>query len=261
MISTRYHVILVHGAGGGSWEWKLWLDHHSQCTYKYPNISLYPCHLEVFKYGRTFDTISIDDYTRQIVEFVGELSVDWCAEENRLVLLGASMGGVLITQACDYLHHQPHAMIFVCTTLPLIGPLHDRTSHDHVGTDQILPNRISYERSPLQSTIVAMPDCDLRLCEYVHRQWRDESGIILNTIYRGVQWKKYEKMRENNQTRFLAIIPADDEYISAQEQVRFAQLIKADYTVIPNLLHIGPLLSAQACDIADYVFMWLSETI
>ena len=254
-------MVLVHGAGGGSWEWKLWLDHHKQCQHKYPHLSLHPCHLEVFKYGRTYDTVSIEDYTLQIMEFIGGLCVDWDEGENRLVLVGASIGGVLITQACDNLQQRPYAMIFVCTALPLLEPFETRGSIVHDLSTSIFPNRIPYESSSLQSTVEAMPGCDPGLCEYVHRQWRDESGLILNTIHRGILWRSFEQMCMSKRSRYLVVIPGDDEYISSQEQVLFAERIGAEYKLIPKLLHMGPLFSPQTRDIADFVFLWLSEDL
>lgn len=259
MTSIHYHVVFVHGAGGGSWEWKLWLDHHRQCQHKYPHLSLHSCHLEVFKYGRTYDTVSTEDYTLQIVEFISGLYVDWNNGRSRLVLVGASMGGVLITQACDNLQQRPYAMIFVCTMLPLLEPFETRGSDVHDLSSSIFPNRIPYESSSLQSTVEAMPGCDPGLCEYVHQQWRDESGLILNALHRGVLWRSFEQMHMRKTTRYLVVIPGDDEYISAQKQIQFAQQIGAEYKVIPKLLHMGPLFSPQTLEIADFVFLWVSE--
>lgn len=258
----HHHVVLVHGAGGGSWEWKLWLDHHNrQGQHKYPYLSLYPCHLEVFKYGRTYDTISTEDYTLQIVEFIAGLHVDWNDGGNRLVLVGASMGGVLITQACDSLQQRPYAMIFVCTMLPLLEPFETRGPDVYNFTSSIFPNRIPYESSSLQSTVDAMPGCDPGLCEYVHRQWRDESGLILNALYQGVLWRSFQQMRMSKTSRYLVVIPGDDEYVSSQVQLLFAQRIGAKYKIFPKLLHMGPLFSPQTREIADFVFNWLSEDL
>ena len=101
-----------------------------------------------------------------------------------------------------------------------------------------------------------MPDCSLELCKHVHSLWRDESGIILNDIARGVLWKSYNKA---NKIRYLVIIPQEDEYISAHEQELFAQRISADYKIFPHLLHMGPLFSLQTPEIVHFALQWLCQ--
>jgi hypothetical protein len=68
-------------------------------------------------------------------------------------------------------------------------------------------------------------------------------------------------MRMSKTSRYLVVIPGDDEYVSSQEQLLFAQRIGAKYKVFPKLLHMGPLFSPQTREIADFVFNWLSEDL
>ena len=136
--------IAVHGGGGGAWEWDLWLP-----ELKCRKIYLEAINLEP-EAGR-YDSTSVEDYVHQVVEFSKRATAR--VHTDRVdVLIGASMGGVLVLKVCEYLN--PRAIILVCSCLPLGVP---RTLMEPSPTLKTFPPVVRWASGSFDDTVSCLP--------------------------------------------------------------------------------------------------------
>src|SRR5688572_9695876 len=102
ILAPKPVAVMIHGAGGGGWEYRFWKPVFETAGYRVVAPDLVP---ERGGYEKT----TFDDYVRQVVK-AGGTRPD--------ILIGASMGGVLVLKAAERL--QPRAIVLVCSTAPKI---------------------------------------------------------------------------------------------------------------------------------------------
>ena len=158
--------VMVHGAGGGGWEYHLWQPVFEKAGWVVIAPDLKPADggLEKTRFA---------DYLSQVQ--------DWSKRRGgKLVLIGASMGGILSLKAAETI--KPDAIILVNSTTPTgIGPRRG---------DAAAPAIIRWANGPREETEVAMPDSDQATIDYAWKRWRDESGAVVNEIRAGIQARK-----------------------------------------------------------------------
>lgn len=217
--------VMIHGAGGGGWEYRFWKAVFERAGYRVIAPDLVPV-----KGGLAKTTI--DDYVEQIVRV---------SKGHPLVLIGASMGGVLVLKAAEKLH--PNAIVLVCSTAPAgVG--------EHTPPVKPYPVVIRWKGGPYADTVSSMPDSDEATRKFAWPRWRDESGAVLNAISNGVVASK-------PLCRVLSVIPEADDTIPPARQQALAEWCGSDTLRFHGMSHVGTLMSRRGAEVAGLVVKWL----
>lgn len=224
--------VMIHGAGGGGWEYDFWKPVFEAKGFEVVAPDMMPVAAGLAATG-------FDDYLKQTV----------AAAKGRsdVVLIGASMGGILVLKAAETV--KPKAIVLVNP----VGPKHLRTLRT-----EAYPEIIRWKDGPLQDTIDSLPDGDRKTIEWAHPQWRDESGKVLNEIgVTGIDVKAPV-------CPVLMVIGNLDTDITPDESLKVASWAKADVFSYAGMSHIGPLMGLRreevASDIADWTLARLKSS-
>lgn len=241
-------LVLVHGAGGGAWEWIVWEETIRALQPSWECISVHLSPLE----GKDYETTSLEDYVEQVISSGQTVNRD----KRLLVLIGASMGGTLTAKAAETL--QPDALVFVCTTIPL---LIGRSSSTRPPPAPLSPARIEWQGGHLQATVDALPDATLDMCEFACARWRDESGAVVNSINAGVEVNLISPTAGGG-VPMCFVVPGDDDSIPPTRQVAFAHEIGAACVLeYEGMSHVGPLLGTRASEVCRDVVAFLLRDV
>jgi pimeloyl-ACP methyl ester carboxylesterase len=223
--AARPLVIMIHGAGGGGWEYRSWKPVFEKAGYRVEAPDLVPAAGGLAK-------TTVEDYVRQIVRVAGHTPA---------ILVGASMGGVLVLKAAEQIH--PKAIVLVCSALPAINTREDRKQEPY-------PDIVRWRGGPYKDTVDSMPDSDETTRKYAWPRWRDESGQVLNAIRAGVQVSRPA-------CPVLSVIPGADDTVPPAQQLELANWCHADAVRFQGMSHVGPLLSRRREEVARMVATWL----
>lgn len=219
--------MLIHGAGGGAWEWSRWCG-----VLKAHAIAAQVLELRPATQGLA-DT-ALQDYAAQVRAALQGL-------QRPRVLAGASLGGLLAAMCAS----EADALVLVNPLPP--APWHRR-----------LPERswdpvVSWQRNArLYSTRQAMQDADDASALWAFRHWRDESGQALSQAYAGVEVAKPD-------CPALFVASRQDEDVPPEIIFEWAQVWQADRLETLANSHVGPLLGRQAQAIATQAVAWLNR--
>ena len=92
---------MIHGAGGGGWEWDFWRETFEQRDWEVLAHDLEPS-------SKGLAETRLRDYVEQVVA--------WTAADDRLLLVGASMGGAIALLAAEQL--RPNGVVLVNSVVP-----------------------------------------------------------------------------------------------------------------------------------------------
>lgn len=216
---------MVHGAGGGGWEYRFWGPIFQKAGYHVIARDLVPAPGGLAK-------TTVENYIRQIVAWTPK-------RHGRLVLVGASMGGPLVLAAARRLH--PEAVVLV-NPVPEIGMPKRKRS----------PLVVRWANGPFKDTMDSMPESDDMTRLYAWRHWRDESGTVLNRLRRGIRAPRPAG-------RVLMVISSKDGDIPPALSYATAKRLRADVKTLPGASHVGPLLGRDAPKVASMVVKWLKR--
>lgn len=219
------HLLLIHGAGGGGWEWAIWqrvFQAHGLCSVA-PD-------LQPSRAGTAATTL--DDYLAQV-----RAGIDALPQPRALI--GASLGGLLAAACAD----AADALVLVnpLPPAPWSGALPERAWADVVpwGRD-----------ARLASTRHALPDADDATAIAAFRRWRDEPGGVL------AQSRRLELPTPRGP--LLCIASSDDADVPAATTAALAAAWNSELMCVPGS-HVGPLLGRNAAEVAARVVAWLSS--
>jgi len=218
--------LLLHGAGGGAWEWNIWrgvLQAHG--------IEISAPDLQPAPAGLAFTTWS--DYLAQAKEALRALPRPRAA-------IGTSLGGLLAAAVAEE-----------ADALVLINPLPPSPWHAQVPQrvrEGVVPWR---SEARLSSTSRALPDADPATALYAFRRWRDESGAVLREAAAGI-------VVAAPRCPVLCIASQNDEDIPAAVTASLAEAWLADSILLDSAGHVGALLGRSAADAARRTVAWLS---
>jgi len=223
------HVVMIHGAGGGGWEYDFWRPVWEKAGFEVSAPDMLPRNNH---YAQTTFT----DYLNQ---------TKTAAKGKRpLILVGASMGGILVLRAAETL--KPDALILMNSTSPL------GVSPPKGGNP--LPPVVIWENGPIQDTRDSLPDGDEKTVLWAHPKWRNESGAVLNTIRAGV--------RANPPTcPVLVVIGLEDADIPPANSMNLAKWANADVHSYVGTSHIGPLMGHRRIEIAEAAVQWSIQAL
>lgn len=222
-------VLMIHGAGGGGWEWNVWrrvfaAAGHAVAT---PDLQAVAAGVAATRW---------QDYLEQVATATQALPTP-------RVLVGASLGGLLALAAENDIE---------CAALVLVNPLPPLPEAASLPVSEAIPDLIPWGRdASLAGTRRALPEAEDAACHYAFRRWRDESGMVLNTARAGIELAA-------PRCPLLVIASERDEDVPPTLSTAFAQRVGASWLQVPGS-HVGPLLGPQAADCAGVTVHWLNS--
>lgn len=226
---AKPHVVMIHGAGGGGWEYDFWRPVWEKAGFQVTTPDMMPRNND---YAQTTFT----DYLTQ--------TKNSAKGKQPLVLVGASMGGILVLRAAETL--KPDAIVLINSTSPLgVNPPKGGNP---------LASTVIWENGPIQDTRDSLPDGDEKTVQWAHPKWRNESGAVLNTIRAGV--------RANPPScPVLVVIGLDDTDIPPANSMNLAKWANADIHSYAGTSHIGPLMGLRRREIAEAAVQWTLQAL
>lgn len=222
-------VIMIHGAGGGGWEYDFWKPVFEKQGFPVVALDLEPTDGD---YAKT----TVQDYIDQLKT--------WVPQGQRPVLVGASMGGILSLKVAEEL--DPVAIVLVNSVAPK-GIAEPRPTDD-------IPDIMVWKDGPFQDTVDSMPDSDRKTQEWAHKLWRNESGQVLRALRQGLEVKKPA-------CPVLVVIGTLDTDITPDTSQKIAAAYNADIKTYSQTSHVGPLLGRRAPEVARDVANWLQSRL
>lgn len=218
--------LMIHGAGGGGWEWDAWRRVFAAAGWRVSTPDLQPA-------AAGIAATRLADYEAQ--------ARDWIRELQPEVVIGASLGGLLAlsTQASSG------------TRRVLVNPLPPAGWPGVAPLRRTYPDLVSWRTTAsLASTARALPDADAATWHRAWRCWRDESGAVMNAAAAGISIAVPEGP-------VLVVVSAQDDDVPATTSKTLARALAADVLDCAGASHVGPLLGRSAPAVAERVLAWL----
>lgn len=221
------HALLVHGAGGGAWEWNLWRG-----VWQAQGIETDALDLQPVPAGLAATVLR--DYLVQVRAALRVLP-------RPRALVGASLGGLLASLTSDD-----------ADALVLVNPLPPAPWHAQLPVRE-WPEVVRWQGDArLASTHRAMADADDASALFAFRHWRDESGAALREARAGVAVRKPD-------CPVLLVASAQDDDVPPAVVAAMADAWGASRLQTSSTSHVGPLLGRHAAAIAGQAAAWLDE--
>lgn len=221
--------VLIHGAGGGGWEYDLWKPVLEKGGWNVVAKDLMPAR------GGLEKTV-FADYVAQVR--------DWLPKSGKVVLAGASMGGILALKAAETA--SPSAIVLINSTIPAGIAA---KGYPPRAPKPESPPIMRWANGPLRETREAMPDSDEKTILWAWKRWRDESGAVINTIQRGIAARKPS-------CPTLVVLGEKDTDIPYTTGLELAKWAGADVHLYHGMSHVGPLMSTRAAEVAAAMRHW-----
>lgn len=222
-------ILLIHGAGGGAWEWVVWVR----------VLQAHGCQVEALELQPASAGIAatrLDDYVLQVEDAARRFGA-------APVLVGASLGGLLAMLS---------ARAVDAGALVLINPLPPAPWNLGLPALDPSPPVIAWSlTASLASTRRALPDADDATCEWAWRRWRDDSGDVVDAARAGV-------MVERPASPVLVMASQLDFDVPPDVSGALAAGWAADLVRLQGASHVGPLLGRGAARCAELALNWLA---
>jgi hypothetical protein len=227
MRRARASVLLVHGAGGGAWEWNTWRRVFAAAGYDASAIDLRPVD------GGLAAT--------RLSDYIAQTSAALDALPRPRVLVGASLGGLLAWRCSD-----------AADALVLVNPLPPAPWHAGLPEVAAWPDVVAWgARASLAGTRAALPDSSEGEAFYAYRRWRDESGAVLREAHEGVAVVPPT-------CPVFVLASSLDTDVPSVLSLQVADAIGADAHVLEGASHVGALFGAHAIAAARETVTWLN---
>lgn len=221
--------LLVHGAGGGAWEWRRWTPRLLAAGFAVHELDLRAAP------GGLASTL-LQDYRGQVGEALGR------ARRPRL-LVGASLGGLLALMAAP--GHAVDAIVLVNPVPP--APWHQQLPpRERAGA--IVPWGL---RAQLEGTRRSMPGVDPASTLHAFRRWRDESAEALRQAWAGVEV-------EAPGCPVLVLCSEADEDVPASVTAAMAAAMGFEFIGLRRTSHVDPLLGDPARATVQAAVRWVN---
>ena len=225
-LPERLSALLVHGAGGGGWEWNRWRG-----VFEARGIAVHAPDLQPAPRGLAATTF--DDYLAQVRAGLEALP-------RPRALVGASLGGLLAMRCAD-----------AADALVLVNAMPPAPWHAQLPLKD-WPDLVPWHRDArLATSRRALPDADEATVLYAFRRWRDESGAVLRAAQAGMAV-------DAPACPVLCVVSQQDDDVPPAAGVALAHAWNAGVLRVPSTSHVGPLLGRVAATVATQVADWLS---
>jgi pimeloyl-ACP methyl ester carboxylesterase len=221
---------MVHGAGGGGWEWNAWTRVFAAAGWQVRAPDLEPV-------AAGLAATRLDDYQDQVAAHLARLP-------RPRVLFGASLGGLLALRGAE-----------AADALVLVNPLPPQPWHVQ------LPARTHSAaieawgaRASLHGTRRAIADAGAGDAWFAFRRWRDESGAVLDAARAGVECVVPA-------CPVLVVASGLDREVPVEASAAVAAWCGGEAMTLAEADHVGPLLGRNAARIATDVLTWLNVKI
>lgn len=221
--------LLVHGAGGGGWEWNVWRGvwEAAGIVVSAPDLQPVAAGLAATGFG---------DYLRQVRDALATLP-------RPRAVVGASLGGLLALGVAD-----------ATDAAVLVNPLPPAPWQREL-PPRAWPDVVPWQRTArLAGTRRALGDADEASVLFAFRHWRDESGAVLREAHAGVVL-----LRPSCPT--LLIASREDADVPPALSRSLAGAWEMDLLQTLSGSHVGPLLGREAADIAVQAVEWLNRAV
>lgn len=216
--------MLVHGAGGGAWEWNAWRG-----VMAARGMSVVTPELQPVPAG--LPATGLEDYAAQVRAALVALP-------RPRALVGASLGGLLALRCA----READALV-------LVNPL-PPAPWSHALPARLEADVVPWRQSArLAGTRRALPDSDDATALYAFRHWRDESGKVL----RDARTVTVDPVA----IPLLCVASSGDEDVPAATTEALATAWRGACWRVPGG-HVSPLLGREAPALAARVADWLS---
>lgn len=219
--------LLIHGAGGGGWEWNLWrgvlLAHGIDAC------------------APDLQPISAGQAETRFSDYEGQMRRALSALPAPRAVIGASLGGLLALRIAD-----------LADAAVLVNPLPPAPWHRELPArdwPEVVPWR---NTARLGSGRRSMPDADEATALYAFRRWRNESGTVLGEAYAGIE-------AEAPRCPTLFVLSCQDEEVPPPLSTAIARAWRAETLEAAAASHVGPLLGRAAPAIAGQTVAWLNS--
>lgn len=220
------HALLLHGAGGGGWEWTVW-----RRVFAAHGVAAHAPDLQPVADG--LEATRFDDYLVQARAWAGALA-------QPRVLVGASLGGLLALRLASEVH---------AAALVLVNPLPPAPLSQRLAP-RAWEARVPWQRTAsLAGTMAALPDADAATWQAAWRRWRDESGAVLAEAGAGLAV-------ERPACPVLLLASTADADVPCAVSTALAAELGADLLHCDGDSHVGPLLGRSAGLRARLVVSW-----
>jgi pimeloyl-ACP methyl ester carboxylesterase len=219
--------LMLHGAGGGAWEWGVWgrVFEAAGIAVTTPDLAPEPAGLAATRW---------DDYLQQCTEAAAALAPP-------RVLVGASLGGLLALAASARVE---------CAALMLVNPLPPLPEAARLPARDDYPPIVPWARdASLAGTRRALPDAEAATCAFAFRRWRDESGSVLNAARAGISLAP-------PRCPILVFASDSDDDVPAAVSTALAGRLSATLLCVPDS-HVGPVLGRASASRASAAVHWL----
>lgn len=221
-------VLMVHGAGGGGWEWTVWraVFEARDLRVATPDLRPAPAGLAATSYC---------DYLAQVGEALQALP-------RPRALVGASLGGLLAIEAARG-----------ADALVVVNPLPPAPWHAALPA-RCWPGVVAWGRDArLAGTRRALPDADPVTALHALHGWRDESGVVLRDACAG-------RVVAVPAIPTLCMASRRDDDVPPAITRALADAWNADFAWSEARSHVGPLLGEAAAHSADLAARWLQRS-
>ncbi len=223
-------MLFLHGAGGGAWEWNIWMR-----VFRAHGFDVHAPDLQPLTSGLA--NTSLEDYRRQVHKLLQVM-------HSPKIIVGASLGGLLALMNSDL----ADAMVLINPMPP--APWHSRMPATE-NYSAIIPWRVNANLSGTRRTLF---DCDEMTCLYAFRHWRDESGAAINAARSGVE------VAPPN-CSVLVMASEQDTAVPFSLSQHLADHLNASFIKLPATSHVGPLLGKTAAKCALQAVAYLNSVI
>lgn len=219
--------LLVHGAGGGAWEWLIWQRVFGAQGAQTHAFDLTPN-----------GTLAATHYTHYLAQVRCQIELF-----KPSVLIGASLGGLLSAEALSLADNLSMTSV---RALILAAPM---LKSGVSGFELALPIKRWAHETELAKTARALPDADAAAIAFAHARWRDESASVLNSAYAGRDFTSSKRAT-------LMLIAEHDLDVSNEGLRSWANAEQMDMQCIRGASHAGLLLGRFAASTAELAHRW-----
>jgi pimeloyl-ACP methyl ester carboxylesterase len=227
-VSSRA-VLMVHGAGGGGWEFNAWSRVFAAAGWDVRAPDLAPS-------SQGLAATEFADYQQQVGAWLAALP-------RPRVLVGASLGGLLALRCAD-----------AADALVLVNPLPPRPWHAQLPPSTSSAIEAWGARASLAGTRRALPDAGAGDAWFAFRRWRDESGTVLAQARAGIECVRPA-------CPVFVVASRRDGDVPVESSRSVAEWCSAQWFELEGASHVGALIGTHGLYAATAVVTWLNVKI